>query len=91
MVRDPVLCKKISDRLLDEHGIYIQPINYPTVARGSERLRITPSPLHDEAEIDHLASYLASIWKPECSFSQAGVVQQSEYCNRELVLADLVI
>jgi 5-aminolevulinate synthase len=71
MVRDPMLCKQISDQLLDKHSIYVQPINYPTVPRGSERLRITPSPLHSEAEIDYLVSSLASIWKPAGSFSRA--------------------
>jgi hypothetical protein len=91
MVCDPVLCKQISDRLLDEHGIYVQPINYPTVARGSERLRITPSPLHGDAEIDHLASCLASIWKSECSFGRADLVQRPDYRNRRLALADPAI
>jgi 5-aminolevulinate synthase len=62
MVGDPVICKRISDRLLEEHAIYVQPINYPTVPRGTERLRITPSPLHDEGDIDRLVSALASIW-----------------------------
>jgi 5-aminolevulinate synthase len=62
MVGDPVLCKQISDELMDEHGIYVQPINYPTVPRGSERLRITPSPLHSDADIEALVGALASIW-----------------------------
>jgi 5-aminolevulinate synthase len=62
MVRDPVLCKEISDRLLDHYGIYVQPINYPTVARRTERLRITPSPLHTDGDIDHLVNALTEIW-----------------------------
>jgi 5-aminolevulinate synthase len=62
MVGDMVLCKQISDRLLDEFSIYVQPINYPTVPRGTERLRITPSPLHSEGDIDHLIGALAAIW-----------------------------
>ena len=63
MVCDPILCKAASDRLMEKHGIYIQPINYPTVTRGTERLRITPSPLHDDAMIDELVNSVTEVWE----------------------------
>jgi 5-aminolevulinate synthase len=70
MVGDPVRCKQISDLLLELHGVYAQPINYPTVPRGTERLRLTPSPLHTDRDIDHLVRALAAIWS-ELELKQA--------------------
>lgn len=70
MVGDAKKCKWISDILMQHYGVYIQPINYPTVPRGTERLRITPTPLHTDADIDHLVSALSSLWS-QCALARA--------------------
>ena len=70
MVKDPVKCKMLSDILLDDYGIYVQPINYPTVPKGTERLRFTPSPLHTDADVEHLVRALHALWS-RCALSRA--------------------
>jgi 5-aminolevulinate synthase len=70
MVGNPVKCKFISDTLIERYGIYIQPINYPTVPRGTERLRITPSPFHTDQDIAKLVEALSDLWS-QCALSRA--------------------
>ena len=71
LVGDPVHCKMISDILLSDYGIYVQPINYPTVPRGTERLRFTPSPAHTDEMIDALAEALEKLWV-HCNVARVG-------------------
>jgi 5-aminolevulinate synthase len=72
MVGDAKKCKMISDWLMDNHGIYVQPINYPTVPVGTERLRLTPSPVHDDGDIDRLIHALSDIWS-QCELARGSI------------------
>lgn len=69
-VGNPIHCKMLSDLLLEDHGIYVQPINFPTVPRGTERLRFTPSPVHDSGQIDRLVQAMDSLWN-QCALNRA--------------------
>ncbi|MEM1272510.1 MAG: 5-aminolevulinate synthase [Pseudomonadota bacterium] len=70
MVKDPVKCRMLSDYLMEQFGIYVQPINYPTVPKGTERLRFTPGPLHSDEDIDYLVQALKTLWK-QCAIAHA--------------------
>jgi len=70
MIKDPVKCRVLADILMSDWGIYVQPINYPTVPKGTERLRFTPGPLHNDADIDHLVAALNTLWK-QCALAHA--------------------
>ncbi len=71
-VGNPIHCKMLSDMLLEDHGIYAQPINFPTVPRGTERLRFTPSPVHDASQIDGLIKAMDSLWR-HCALNRAEI------------------
>ncbi|KRS13209.1 5-aminolevulinate synthase [Roseovarius atlanticus] len=75
MVGDPVKCKYISDVLMRDHGIYIQPINYPTVPKGTERLRITPSPVHSAEDVERLIGALEKLWA-QCQLARLPIAAQ---------------
>ena len=70
LIKDPVKCRMLSDILMRDYGIYVQPINYPTVPKGTERLRFTPGPLHSDADIDRLVEALNVLWK-QCAIAHA--------------------
>ncbi len=70
LIKDPVKTRMLADYLMREWDIYVQPINYPTVPKGTERLRFTPSPLHSDADIDHLVNALRVLWK-QCALAHA--------------------
>ena len=70
MIKDPIKCRQIADILMNEYGIYVQPINYPTVPKGTERLRFTPSPLHTDADVDHLVAALTELWN-QCAMASS--------------------
>jgi 5-aminolevulinate synthase len=73
LVGDPVHCKMVSDMLLEDHGVYVQPINYPTVPRGTERLRFTPTPLHTDSMMDELVAAMDALWT-RCNVARLGGV-----------------
>jgi 5-aminolevulinate synthase len=85
LVGDPELCKQASDRLLEKHGLYIQPINYPTVPRGTERLRITPTPFHSDALIEELKNALLETW------TALGIAFQTDRDNAQRDHSDRIV
>ena len=70
LIKDPVKCRMLSDYLMNEWGIYVQPINYPTVPKGTERLRFTPGPMHSDADVDYLVGALTLLWR-QCALARA--------------------
>ena len=72
VVGDPIHTKKLSDRLLEDYSIYVQPINFPTVSRGTERIRLTPSPVHTTKDICHLINALDELWS-QCALNRAEI------------------
>ena len=76
-VGNPVLCKVLSDRLMDQYGAYVQPINYPTVPRGTERLRFTPNPSHTENDVKQLVHALSEMWT-HLGLKRSAVLEEAE-------------
>ena len=74
LVRNPIHCKIVTDILLNQHNIYVQPINYPTVPKGTERMRLTPSPLHTDAQMTALVGVLSELWSA-CPMSNGQFVK----------------
>ena len=72
VIGDPVHTKIVSDMLLRDFGVYVQPINFPTVPRGTERLRFTPSPVHDAPQIEHLVRAMDRLWS-HCALNRAEI------------------
>jgi 5-aminolevulinate synthase len=82
LIGDPKRCKAVSDELLLRFGTYVQPINYPTVPRGTERLRLTPTPLHSDEQIEQLVTALTEIWNRKTARKRSAYGTRSPASDR---------